>query len=130
MDAETLDISVKGPVLHVKLNRPDVHNAFNTAMIEELSSLFLELPDRDGVRAVVVSGNGPSFCAGADIKMMRRAGEATIEENRQDAVTLAGLFHSLKALTLRVVCRVDGAALGGGMGLVACCDVVVADSVT
>jgi methylglutaconyl-CoA hydratase len=99
-------------------------------MIGELSSVFLALPDMATVRVVVVSGEGASFCAGADIQMMRRAGEATLEENRQDATALAGLFHAMNSCPQPVIARVHGAALGGGMGIVCCSDVAVAEAST
>jgi methylglutaconyl-CoA hydratase len=127
MDAETLDLSVQGPVLHARLNRPDVHNAFNSALISELTQLFLALADMEAVRAVVLGGNGKSFCAGADVGMMQRAAELTLEENRQEALALAALFHAVSNCPQPVVARVHGAALGGGAGLVACADVVVAE---
>jgi len=128
MDAQTLELAVDGPILHVRLNRPDVHNAFNTTMISELAQVFLALPDMDSVRAVVLSGNGKSFCAGADINMMKHAAGLTIDENREEATALAAVFHAVAACPQPVIGRIQGAALGGGMGLVACCDVAVAES--
>lgn len=127
MDAEFLELAVDRSVLHVRLNRPDAHNALNRQLVSELTSLFLALPDMAEVRVVVLSGNGPSFCAGADVPMMRRAGELTLEENRREAVEMAGLFHALNSCPQPLVARVHGAALGGGTGLVACCDAAIAD---
>lgn len=130
MSDDILELTADGSALHVRLNRPDVHNAFNNDLIAELSSLFLAVPDMETVRAVVISGAGASFCAGADIAMMQRAGELTLEENRNDSLALAGLFHAIDACPQPVVGRVHGAALGGGMGIIACCDVVVAEQGT
>src|SRR5262245_16295835 len=128
MDAQTLELKAIGPVLHVVLNRPEVHNAFNTILISELAQVFLSLPDMDSVRAVVLSGNGKSFCAGADVNMMKRAAELSLDENRQKATARASLFHAISSCPQPVIGRIHGAALGGGMGLVACCDVAVADA--
>ncbi len=128
MDAETLELEARGPVLHVRLNRPDVHNAFDNTLISELAQVFMAIPDMTSVRAVVLSGNGKSFCAGADINMMKRAAGLTIEENRDEATGLAALFHAISACPQPVIGRIHGASLGGGMGLVACCDVAVAEA--
>lgn len=128
MDAQTLVLAAQGPVLHVRLNRPDVHNALDTTLISELSTVFLALADMEGVRVVVLSGSGKSFCAGADISMMKRAATLNESENKEDALALAGLFHAINNCPLPVVARVQGAALGGGMGLLACCDYVVAEA--
>lgn len=127
MDAQTLELVVAGSVLHVRLNRPDVHNAFDATLVSELSTVFLAVAEMEGLRVVVLSGNGKSFCAGADINMMKRAAELNESENREDALLLAGLFHALNDCPLPVVARVQGAALGGGMGLIACCDYVLAE---
>lgn len=128
MDAQTLELAAAGPVLHVRLNRPDVHNAFDATLISELSTVFLAIADMEALRVVVLSGNGKSFCAGADINMMKRAAELNESENREDALQLAGLFHAINNCPLPVVARVQGAALGGGMGLLACCDYVIAEA--
>ncbi|HEY0444798.1 MAG TPA: enoyl-CoA hydratase-related protein, partial [Candidatus Limnocylindrales bacterium] len=119
-----------GSVARVTLTRPDVHNAFNATLIAELRAVFAALA-REGptqLRAVVLAGEGPSFCAGADISWMRAAMALDVEGNEQDAMAMADMFEAIDTSPVPVVARVQGAALGGGMGLCAVSDVVVAES--
>lgn len=113
-------------MLHVRLNRPEVHNALNAEMIAELAECFRSVSAGGETRAVLLSGEGPSFCAGADLNYMRTVAGYTREENIRDALCLAGMLDAINACPVPVVARVHGAALGGGAGLVACADVVVA----
>src|SRR5207249_1687035 len=103
---------------------PDVRNAFNEIMIEELARLFAALPA--DTRVVVLTGSGSIFCAGADVQWMKKSKDFTEEQNAADARAMAHMYRALDECSLPVVARVQGAALGGGAGLVACCDVVVA----
>ena len=121
-----LDVRRDGPVEHLMLNRPEVRNAFNDALVEELRSWTQAVAIDPAVRVIVLGGRGPAFCAGADVDWMARTALQTREENLRDATAAAGLFASLNAMPKLVVGRVQGAALGGGAGLVAVCDVVVA----
>jgi len=123
-----LRIEQQGSVLRVTLNRPEVRNAFNPLMIAELTAVFSHLEAEGEVRAVVLSGAGESFCAGADLSWMRAMAAYTHEENVADAVRLAEMLEAVEGCDVPVVARVHGAALGGGAGLVAACDVVVASS--
>jgi methylglutaconyl-CoA hydratase len=116
-----------GVVTTVTLSRPDAHNALNVGLIEELTSCFEEISDDDGVRAVVLAGEGRSFCAGADIGYMRDTANITYEDNLDDARRLATMYWMIDECPKPLVARVHGAALGGGSGLVAVADVVVAD---
>jgi methylglutaconyl-CoA hydratase len=119
-----------GVVARVTLNRPDVHNAFNASLIAELRTTFAALA-RQGpteLRAVVLAGAGPSFCAGADIAWMRAAMALDVEGNEQDAMAMADMFEAIDTCPVPVIARVQGAALGGGMGLCAVSDLVVAES--
>jgi methylglutaconyl-CoA hydratase len=119
-----------GAVARVTLTRPDVHNAFNASVIAELRTTFAALA-REGptdLRAVVLAGDGPSFCAGADIAWMRAATTLDIEGNEQDAMAMAEMFDTIDACPVPVIARVQGAALGGGMGLCAVADFVVAEA--
>ena len=119
-----------GVVARVTLDRPDVHNAFNANVIADLRSTFAALA-REGpteLRAVVLAGAGKSFCAGADIAWMRAAMQLDVEGNEQDAMAMADMFEAIDTCPAPVVARVHGAALGGGMGLCAVSDVVVAES--
>ena len=121
-----------GVVARVTLDRPDVHNAFNATVISELRSTFAALA-REGpteLRAVVLAGAGPSFCAGADIAWMRAAMQLDVEGNEQDAMAMADMFEAIDTCPAPVLARVHGAALGGGMGLCAVADLVIAESGT
>ena len=119
-----------GVVARVTLDRPDVHNAFNATVIAELRAAFAALA-REGpteLRAVVLAGAGPSFCAGADVTWMRAAMQLDVEGNEQDAMAMADMFETIDTCPAPVVTRVHGAALGGGMGLCAVSDIVIAES--
>jgi methylglutaconyl-CoA hydratase len=119
-----------GPVEHLTLNRPDVRNAFNEQVIAELTAWAAatrESAARSGVRVVVLSGAGKTFCAGADVTWMARSISYTKDENARDAMAMSRMFGALDALPVPLVGRIHGAALGGGAGLVAVCDIVVAE---
>ena len=111
-------------VLRVTLARSEQRNAFDAALIRELTEAFSDVGD--DVRAVVLSGEGSSFCAGADVEWQRASIELTFEENVEDALRLYRMLEAIDACPAPVVARVQGYALGGGSGLVACADVVVA----
>lgn len=115
-------------VATVVLSRPDSRNALNAALIEELTHCFEEISDDDGIRAVVLAGEGRSFCAGADIGYMRETAHFSYEENLEDARRLAMMYWTIDECPKPVVAKVQGAAMGGGAGLLAVADVVVADS--
>ena len=129
-DYESLKVRAEGPVLHVSLNRPDTHNALNDGLIAEITSCFEKVAEDGSVRVVVLSGEGRSFCAGADIGYMRDTADFTYEENLEDARRLATMFHAIETCPKPVVAAVRGAAIGGGAGLVAAADVVVAEEET
>lgn len=119
-----------GPVEHLILNRPDVRNAFNEQVIAELTAWATatrEAAARQDVRVVVLSGAGKTFCAGADVTWMSRTVDFTEEENLRDAMAMSQMFGALDALPVPLIGRIHGAALGGGAGLAAVCDIVVAD---
>jgi methylglutaconyl-CoA hydratase len=118
-----------GAVEHLILNRPDVRNAFNEQVIAELTAWAAatrEAAAQGDVRVVVLSGAGKTFCAGADVTWMSRTVAFTEEENLRDAMAMSQMFGALDVLPVPLVCRVQGAALGGGAGLAAVCDIVVA----
>ena len=132
---DALRIERSGPndaVARVTLTRPEVHNAFDASLISDLRSTFAAFAREDpmSLRAVVVAGDGPSFCAGADIGWMRAAMTLDSEANEQDAMAMAEMFEAIDTCPVPVVARVHGAALGGGMGLCAVADVVIAESGT
>ena len=112
----------------ITLNRPEIHNAFDDRLIADLTAALSVLAGDDAVRAVVLTGSGKSFSAGADLNWMRRTASYGDAENLADARALAKLMGTLNELPRPTVARVNGAALGGGTGLVACCDIVVASA--
>jgi len=126
----TVAIRAVGAVRRLRLTRAAERNAISKQMIEELGLALGALADDPDARVVVLEGEGKSFCAGADIAEMRASGAATFEQNRADAEALAELFRALDALPKPVIGRVHGHCLGGGIGLAACCDVVVASDET
>jgi methylglutaconyl-CoA hydratase len=121
-----------GVVARVTLARPAVHNAFDAALIGELRAAFAGLAREpaSSLRAVDLAGEGPTFCAGADISWMRAALELDVEANEQDAAAMADMFETLDTCPAPIVARVHGAALGGGMGLCAVADLVIAEAGT
>ena len=110
----------------VTLNRPERHNAFDDAVIAELTEALRSMEAEDGIRVVVLSSAGRSFSAGADLNWMRRVAGASQDENKRDAMALAALMRTLAELRKPTIARVQGPAYGGGVGLVACCDIAVA----
>jgi methylglutaconyl-CoA hydratase len=121
-----LAIERQGPIGLITLNRPERHNAFDDVLIAELSAALRSMEDDEGVRVVVLSGAGKSFSAGADLNWMKRMAGFSKQENERDAAAMAALMQTLAHLRKPTVARVHGAAYGGGVGLVACCDIAVA----
>jgi methylglutaconyl-CoA hydratase len=119
-----LRIEREADVVRIVMARPDRRNAFDAALIDELASTFVDVGD---ARAVVLSGDGPSFSAGADVEWMRSSVDLSYDENVADALRLRAMLDAIDSCPAPVVGRVQGHALGGGCGLVACCDVVVAE---
>ena len=115
-----------GPVTTVTLNRPDVRNAFDERLIEDLTTWAASVPADGSVRVVVLQGAGSVFSAGADVQWMSKMLGYSREENIADATRAARMFHAIDAIPVPVIGRIHGAALGGGSGLAAVCDVVVA----
>lgn len=126
MDFTTLTVTIDQHIATVTLNRPEVRNAFNETVIAELTEAFGSLGATDTVRAIVLAGNGPAFCAGADLNWMKKMAGYSDEENRADALRLAEMLRAIYACPKPVLARVHGDAYAGGVGLVAACDVVVA----
>jgi methylglutaconyl-CoA hydratase len=122
----TIVVNRSGPLLTITLNRPEVHNAFNEVMIAELHEAIDRIVRKGGVRVVVLTGMGRSFCAGADLNWMRRVKDYSYEENLAESRQLADLMYGIYALPVPTVARVNGAAIGGGTGFLAACDVVIA----
>jgi methylglutaconyl-CoA hydratase len=119
-------LDTRGGIATVTINRPEVRNAFNDAVIGELSGLFRDLGTREDVRCVVVTGAGPAFCAGADLNWMKGVATYSHEDNMADAARLAEMLRLLDACPKPTIARVQGDAYAGGMGIVAACDIAVA----
>ena len=123
---ETILYSTENKIARIYLNRPEVHNAFNEVMIAELNEIFKRVSDDDAVRVVVLAGNGKSFSAGADLNWMKKMINYSYEQNLDDSLELAELFYLMYSLPKPIIARVNGAAIGGGTGLVAVCDIAIA----
>ncbi|GAB3048811.1 enoyl-CoA hydratase-related protein [Stenotrophomonas tumulicola] len=123
---ESLLIERSGVILTLRLNRPTLHNAFDAALIAALTVALDEAGRDPALRAVVLAGAGASFSAGADLQWMRGMAAASEADNRTDALALARLMRTLDELPKPTIARVHGAAFGGGVGLVACCDIALA----
>jgi methylglutaconyl-CoA hydratase len=127
MNYQFLTTQREGPIEYLFLNRPDVRNAFNEHVIEELTRWAETTAKDTGVRCVVLGGAGKLFCAGADVTWMSKMVSYTREENVRDAQAMARMFGALDTLPMPLIGRIHGAALGGGAGLAAVCDIVVCD---
>jgi methylglutaconyl-CoA hydratase len=130
-DYQHLEIEQRGAVRWLWLNRPEVRNAFNDRLIAEIATAFAEIEISGDTRVVVVSGRGPVFCAGADLNWMRSMAALIHDgkghaENHADALKVARMFHAVHSCSKPVIARVQGDAFGGGVGLAAACDLVVA----
>jgi methylglutaconyl-CoA hydratase len=123
-----LERSQEGKVAYVRLNRPDVRNAFNAELIAALTQTFDELAVDSGVRAIVLSGEGKVFCGGADVLWMRDSLDLSFEQNIDDARAMSDMFRAIDRCPKAVIGKIHGAALGGGAGLVSVCDIAVASS--
>lgn len=123
--SDSLLLQHDGAVARLRLNRPELHNAFDAGLVASLTSALHRLATDPHVRVVVLEGAGTSFSAGADLHWMRRMASASEAGNRDDALALAGLLRTLDELPKPTIARIHGAAFGGGVGLVACCDVAI-----
>jgi methylglutaconyl-CoA hydratase len=128
----TVRVEREGPVARVFLSRPEVRNAFNAELIGDLHAAFAQLAGEPptSLRAVVLAGDGPAFCAGADVAWMRASLSLSVADNEADAARMADMLEAIDACPLPVLARVHGAALGGGMGLCAVADIVLTTAST
>ena len=124
--AHTLEITTIGKVATVAINRPDVHNAFDDTLVADLTVALTKCERDANCRVVVLTGTGSTFSAGADLNWMRGMARASESDNRVDAERLAALMHKLNMFPKPTIARVNGAAYGGGVGLIACCDIAIA----
>jgi methylglutaconyl-CoA hydratase len=123
---ETISCTFKDKIATVTLNRPEIHNAFNEVMIAELTGVFKKISTDESIRVVVLTGNGKSFSAGADLNWMKKMINYSYEQNLDDSLKLSDLFYLMYSLPKPIIARVNGAAIGGGAGLVAVCDIAIA----
>lgn len=123
---QVLQTELQAGVATIRMNRPEVHNAFDDILIAELTGELSRLDHAQEVRVIVLAANGKSFSAGADLNWMKRMAQYSEAENLRDAVALAGLMRTLHGVHKPTVAKVQGAAFGGGVGLVACCDIAIA----
>jgi methylglutaconyl-CoA hydratase len=121
-----LEVEQRGAVRWLWLNRPEVRNAFNDALVSDIAAAFADVEAEAGTRVVVVAARGPAFCAGADLNWMRSMASFSHADNHADALKVARMFHAVHSCSRPVVGRVQGDAFGGGVGLAAACDVVIA----
>ncbi|HXC51946.1 MAG TPA: enoyl-CoA hydratase-related protein [Candidatus Limnocylindrales bacterium] len=122
----TILTSIKDSLGWITLNRPEVRNALSSELMEEVGDAIAAFESDPSVRALVIAGEGPAFCAGADLRSMRSSRDSSDDANRSDAHRMGGLFHRIASCAKPVLARVHGPAIGGGVGLMAACDIVVA----
>ena len=123
---EPLNIDFNDGVCTLTLNRPHIHNAFDDVLINQLITTLQELESREDLRVLVITGAERTFSSGADLKWMKSMAEASAEVNREDALYLARLMRLLNTFPAPTIARVNGHAFGGGVGLIACCDIAIA----
>lgn len=123
---KTIKIETIGKIARVSLSRPEVHNAFDEVMIAELTKAFSDLAARPEVRAVILTGEGKSFCAGADLNWLGASRKAPTEKLAEDTAKLSAMFRAIYDLDKPVIAAANGAALGGGVGMLAVADIVIA----
>ncbi|KAA3633240.1 MAG: enoyl-CoA hydratase/isomerase family protein [Calditrichaeota bacterium] len=126
MEYKTITYNKHDSVGYITFNRPEIHNAFNATLLNEMSDLFDRLENDDSLRVVVITGAGKSFCAGADLNWMRSVVDQSFEENLTESNNLADLFYKIYSFRRPVIGKINGAAIGGGTGFVAVCDIAIA----
>ena len=128
MPFQALQIELTNQVATIWMNRPDIHNAFDEILIAELTAACIALNEDKDIRVVILAGRGKSFSAGADLNWMKRAAHNGLDDNLSDARALASMLRTLAEMKKPTIARIQGAALGGGMGLASACDIAVASS--
>ncbi len=126
MKYDTITVSKESDIATIFLNRPDVHNAMNEKLMKELTDCFKKLDKDKDTRAIIITGNGKSFCAGADLNWMKSMVAYSKEENIKDSNLLLDLYESIYSCSKPVIAKVNGHAFGGGIGLFAACDIAIA----
>ncbi|MFA6571730.1 MAG: enoyl-CoA hydratase/isomerase family protein [Bacteroidota bacterium] len=127
IEYKTILFEIKSQVARIKLNRPEIHNAINDMLIDELTDVYDKLNSDDNIRVIVMTGEGKSFCAGADLNWMKSVIHYSYEQNYEESLKLAKLMHLIYSHSKPVIAKVNGSAVGGGVGLMSTCDIVVAN---
>lgn len=130
MKYNTLEVEISNREMTIWLNRPDVHNAFNEMMIDEIKKAFVQASKDENVRVVILKGRGKSFCAGADLNWMRDVSTYSFQENLKESINLSECFYAVYTCKKPTIAVVHGAAMGGANGLLAACDIVLAHQQT
>ena len=125
MNYETLVLIKNDDIATVSLNRPDVHNAMNETLMNELTRCFQQLSNDDSVNTIILTGNGKSFCAGADLTWMKHMVNFSKTENKKDSRLLLDMYETIHSCPKPVIGRINGSAFGGGIGLLAVCDITI-----
>ncbi|MBD3414753.1 MAG: enoyl-CoA hydratase/isomerase family protein [Candidatus Aminicenantes bacterium] len=125
---KTIQYKIEGRVAKLVLNRPQVHNAFNSTMISEMLDVLKKIQDDASIRIVVLTGNGKSFCAGADLNWMREVIDYSYDQNLKESLDIAEFLYNLYSIPKPTIAKVNGAAIGGGVGFLSACDIVLASS--
>jgi len=123
---KTIIYKKENQVAQIILNRPKVHNAFNSTMISELLEVFQEIKDDSFIRVVILTGKGKSFCAGADLNWMKEIINYSFDQNLKESLEIAELLHTIYSIPKPTIAKVNGAAIGGGVGFLSACDIVLA----
>jgi len=123
----TIIVNIDDRIARVTLNRPEVHNAFNNILINDLYDCFEKLKSEPNLRLIIITGNGKSFCAGADLNWMKSVVNYSYEQNLEESLKLAKLMYLIFTHPKPVIARINGSAVGGGVGLMSVCDILIAD---
>ncbi|MFC2129964.1 enoyl-CoA hydratase/isomerase family protein [Bacteroidota bacterium] len=123
----TIIVDFQDRIAKVTLNRPEVHNAFNSDLINDLYDAFDKLKDEEDLRVIIITGNGKSFCAGADLNWMKSVVNYSYEQNLEESLKLAKLMYLIFTHPKPVIARINGSAIGGGVGLMSVCDILIAE---
>jgi methylglutaconyl-CoA hydratase len=126
----TINVSTAEGVATISLNRPDIRNAFNEVMISEITSAFREIEKEEGIRVIILKGEGKSFCAGADLNWMRDVAAYSFEKNYEESLRLSQCFYTIYTSPKPTIAVVHGAAIGGANGLLAACDIALCEENT
>ncbi len=130
MSYQMIEINDNNSIAYITLNRPNIRNAMNSQLVHELTDVFKQVNQNSDIRIIVLSGKGQSFCAGVDLKLMKELGQMSYEKNVESGYQLERMYHEIDQCSKAVIGKIHGHAYGGGFGLCAVCDIVVASEET